>query len=378
MVATLDALLTGVGFRTARYTSPHLVDFGERMLVGGRPVPSEFVASWVTRWTPEIERIGATFFEATTCMAFDWFARAEADVAVIEVGLGGRLDATNVVMPEAACVVSLALEHQQFLGDTLEEIAYEKAGIFKPGKPALIGEPDERLSALLSAHARELGASPVHAIGDAPVIQDVRVTERGTSFTLDVVSFGDRSRTPRVLQTSLIGAHQARNAALAIMMLESAGSRYHGAAADAERSLDAVTLPGRFDRRAGFIFDVAHNPASARALAETLDAVRPAQPVVALVGVLGDKDWRSMLDTLAPHVGRFVLTSAPSVPRERAWSPSEASEYIGARGIEARAEPNFAVALRRAGEGAGTVLVAGSFHTVGDAMVGLQLSPYAE
>ncbi len=137
------------------------MDFRERFLVNGRPVDEQFVVDFIQRWTPTVERIGATFFEATTAMAFDLFAREEVDAAVIETGLGGRLDSTNVLRPLASGVTSIGIDHTEYLGDTREEIAAEKAGIFKRGVPAVIGERDPTIRSLLADFATEHEASRI-------------------------------------------------------------------------------------------------------------------------------------------------------------------------------------------------------------------------
>lgn len=371
VVATLDALLDAAGWRVGRYTSPHLVDFRERIVVAGEPVAASEITAWVARWTPEVERLGATFFEATTTMAFDLFARAGVDVAVVEVGLGGRLDSTNVVDPAAAAVISIGLDHTQYLGDTVERIAHEKAGIFKASRPAVIGEGNPSIRALLESLAADAGAAPVLAIAGARAPRDVRVTADGTSFSLTVGARERRLRTP------LVGEHQATNAAIALAMLEAAGAPFDAALEGAERAIADVRLPGRFQRIGPWIFDVAHNPASAAVLAATLDAVAPARPLTALVSVLDDKDWRGILDSVGERAERLVLTDAPTAPASRAWKLGEALAYAASRGLAAEAEPDFDRALALARDGAATTLVTGSFHTVGDAMARLQLSPLA-
>lgn len=371
VVATLNALLDAAGWRVGRYTSPHLVDFRERIVVAGEPVAASEITAWVARWTPEVERLGATFFEATTTMAFDLFARAGVDVAVVEVGLGGRLDSTNVVDPAAAAVISIGLDHTQYLGDTVERIAHEKAGIFKASRPAVIGEGNPSIRALLESLAADAGAAPVLAIAGARAPRDVRVTADGTSFSLTVGARERRLRTP------LVGEHQATNAAIALAMLEAAGAPFDAALEGAERAIADVRLPGRFQRIGPWIFDVAHNPASAAVLAATLDAVAPARPLTALVSVLDDKDWRGILDSVGERAERLVLTDAPTAPASRAWKLGEALAYAASRGLAAEAEPDFDRALALARDGAATTLVTGSFHTVGDAMARLQLSPLA-
>ena len=282
VVATLDALLRARGMRVGRYTSPHLIDFRERIAVNGVPIREDDVVSFIERWTPDVERLGATFFEATTAMAFDHFVHQGVDVAVIEVGLGGRLDSTNVITPVAAGISSIGLDHVQFLGDTLEQIAAEKAGIFKPGVPAIIGETDPALREFLAARARDAGAMPVHVVADEWPVTDVSVALDGTRFTLDRGFGVERLRTP------LIGRHQAMNTATALAMLQSAGAPYEAAATTPGAALSHVAIAGRFQSVGPIIFDVAHNPAGCAVLCETLAAVRPSRPLTCLMTALRD------------------------------------------------------------------------------------------
>jgi dihydrofolate synthase/folylpolyglutamate synthase len=369
VVSTIDALLRARGLRVGRYTSPHLVDFRERICVNGVPISEHEVVEFIDRWTPEVERLGATFFEATTCMAFDHFARERVDVAVIEVGLGGRLDATNVLLPVATGVTSIGLDHQQYLGTTPELIAREKAGIFKPGVPVAIGEQSPEIRSLLVDLAHRAGSSEVLVVGLDWALHDIEVNAHGTSFTLEA------NGRLRRLHTPLVGRYQAANAATALAMLELAGEPWARAASDAESALDRVAVPGRFQWCGDLIFDVAHNPAGVAMLCETLGAVRPPGPISCLLTVLRDKDWQSMMALLAPHVSRFVLTAPPSVPADRAWVLDEAVAYARSHGWAADADADFGHALAAARRGAATTLVTGSFHTVGDAMCCLQVSP---
>jgi dihydrofolate synthase / folylpolyglutamate synthase len=193
----------------------------------------------------------------------------------------------------------------------------------------------------------------------------------GTRFTLRT---GDETRE---LRTPLIGRHQAMNAATALAMLECAGAPYAAAAADPQSALSRVRIAGRFQSVGSIIFDVAHNPAGCAVLCETLQAVRPARPLTCLMTALRDKDWRSMMTTLAPLVDRFVLASPPSVPADRTWTLTEALAFALEHGWNASAEPDFDRALEDARAGDGTTLITGSFHTVGDAMARLQVSPLA-
>ncbi|MFL5575327.1 MAG: bifunctional folylpolyglutamate synthase/dihydrofolate synthase [Gemmatimonadaceae bacterium] len=368
--ATLEALLRRRGLRVGKYTSPHLVDFRERIVVNGRPMDEAGVVAWVERWTPECERLGATFFEATTAMAFDHFAAAGADVAVIETGLGGRLDSTNVIeRPLAAAVTSIGIDHTEYLGDTKEAIAAEKAGIFKAGCPAVVADEDPEIRALLAQLASERGATPVRVVAREREIAEVAVGAWGTRFTLH------RGGEQVALVTPLAGVHQATNAALAVAALDAAGAPYAPSNAELRAGLGDVFLAGRFQRVGRYVFDVAHNPDGAGVLARTLSGLAPDRPVVALLTVLADKDWRGMMRELSAVADRFVLTQAPTAPASRAWHAEEALAFARERGWDAVLEPDFDGALGRAAREGATVLVTGSFHTVGDAMARLQLSP---
>ena len=293
----------------------------------------------------------------------------EVDVALIETGLGGRLDSTNVIDPIAAGVTTIDYDHTEYLGDTLEKIAAEKAGIYKPGRPAIVGESDPALQMVLSEHARKAGAEPIRIVRDDHAISDVEVDASGTSFVVE--RLGARRR----LHTPLAGRHQAQNVAFALTLLDAAGSPYATALDEAASSLANVRVAGRFQREGRYIFDVAHNPEGAEVLAETLAFVAPPKPVVALFAVLAEKDWRSMMRTLAGSVARFVLTTAPSAPSNRVWDLAEVGRFAAGESIAAEVVADFETALARASSEGATTLVTGSFHTVGDAMARLQHSP---
>ena len=369
--ATLEALLAAPGRRVGKFTSPHLVDFRERIVVGGEPIAPDAVVAFVEGHRDAIERTGATFFEASTALAFHHFAADRVDVAVIETGLGGRLDSTNVVQPLVAVVTTIGIDHVEYLGNTVTEIAREKAGIFKPGAPAVIGEPDAAISAQLAAHAAAAGASRVLTLRDRGLPRDVVIGADGTSFTLDWHG------APRRLRTPLIGRHQALNTATALLALEALGAPYDLAEADAASALAAVRVPGRFDRRPPYLFDVAHNPDGAAVLATTIAAVQVERPIATVLAVLADKDWRGMMAALAPVTDRFVLTTAPTAPAGRLWDPGAALAFAEAQGWAAQLVPDFDAALAAGREIGRTVLVTGSFHTVGDALARLQGAPSA-
>ena len=370
--ATLDYLLRAHGYRVGRYTSPHLVDFRERILIDGRPIGEEAVAAWLTDHDALIQELAATFFEATTALAFDWFARERVDVAVIETGLGGRLDSTNVLpRPVATVVTSIGLDHTDILGTSLEQIAAEKAGIFKPGSPAIIGERDPAISRLLVDLARERGSAPILAVGTDWQVSAIEIENGVTSFVLG--AGGDSRR----FQTPLLGEHQAYNTALAIVALLAAGPEWVPSADDTASGLRALRLPGRFQRVGHMVFDVAHNPAGAAVLARTLEQSQIVRPVTTLLAVLSDKDWKGMMRELSRVTDRFILTTAPTAPSNRVWDIDAALAHARGAGFVAEAEQDFARAVESVRRAEGTSVITGSFHTVGDAMACLQVDPLA-
>ena len=365
VVATLSALLEQKGLRVGRYMSPHLVDFRERIVVDGEAVSEEYVCQFLARWSQYAESIGATFFEITTAMAFHYFAIREVSVAVIETGLGGRLDSTNVIDPLASGITSIGLDHQEFLGDTEESIAREKAGILKRGKPGVIGSLSTGARVAVYQVAESNGVTRIIEAERLYPTRDVTVSLQGTSFTMEY----DGRETQ--LTTGLVGTAQAQNASVALSMLRAAKAPWTVNVDEAADILPRVKLPGRFQVVRNFILDVAHNPDGIRSVVGTLELVRPPNPVVAILGVLNDKDWRSMITALAPAVERIVLVAPPSAPPARAWNPEEAETFARSMNIDARVEADFESAIRSATDASGTTLVTGSFHTVGDALIAL-------
>lgn len=371
VVASCDAILRAKGLRVGRYTSPHLIDFRERVLVSGIPITEREVLRFLERTTDLAEKLGATFFELTTALAFGHFSDANVDVAVIETGLGGRLDSTNTLDPEVAVVTSIGLDHTDLLGSSVELIAGEKAGIFKRGVPAVIGETDPGTVKTLKSDALRRGVSSVTVVGDVARVSDVSVAPEGTAFTL--TNSGGEHR----LRTRLIGAHQAWNAAIAMSALEALSETLRPNWTQIARGLDGVSLPGRFQRVGKYLFDVAHNPDAARILAATIASVRLPKPRTAVIAVLRDKDWRGVIEALRPVVDSFIITNAPSAPPEREWNPHEVVAWAKSEGVNATLEAGLDIALTLAAEKSETVVVTGSFHTVGDAMSCLQVSPFA-
>ncbi|MFN8654169.1 MAG: Mur ligase family protein [Gemmatimonadales bacterium] len=351
-VSTLvAAALSAAGFRVGLYTSPHLVSFRERIVVDGAPISEAAVASWTERLLPLIQERQGTFFEVTTAIALADFAARGVDIAVIEVGLGGRLDSTNVLTPLVSAVTKIEKDHMKYLGNTLEAIAVEKAGIAKPEVPFVIGETRPRLIEVLRREARRHRA-------------DVRVLPAGYEWRAAL---------------GLMGPHQRRNAAVAHGILMALPPRYRPARAAIERGFAGARIAGRFDRRGKWLFDVAHNPDGMRALVSAIEAANLPRPVHALVSILGDKAWPDMLVRLDRVIDTGICTIAPTAAGRR-WDlewlrrwlkdptrpPPHAAWHL---------VPEFGAALREVEAGAGTVLVTGSFHTVGDVMAALGMEP---
>jgi dihydrofolate synthase / folylpolyglutamate synthase len=352
VTAMVDAALRAAGYRSARYTSPHLVDITERFVIDGRPISQASLIATIDEVRLVIEQLKRegvleaqpTFFEVTTAIAFEIFRRARVDVAVIEVGLGGRLDATNVVSPVATAITSIAFDHERFLGSTLREIAIEKAGIIKRGVPVVVGPLEHDAAAAIEEVARAQSAGIV------------RASERD----VDGLTIG------------LEGAHQRANAAIAVRLLDILNTLGVPVARTAVAAgLASPGWPGRLDLRRladgrELLLDAAHNPAGAETLASYLgDHFETPPPLV--FAVMRDKDIGGMLDILLPAVGRLVLTRASN---RRSEDPAVIAEYAQARapGMTITVEPSVADALDLAWRTAPRIVVAGSIFLLGDVL----------
>jgi dihydrofolate synthase/folylpolyglutamate synthase len=381
VTAMAHTALVSAGVRAARYTSPHLVDLAERFVVGPAPVAPEALEETANHVLDCADRLQAngtlqappTFFEATTAIAFELFSRAGIEVAVIETGLGGRFDATNVLLPAAGAITSIGFDHQQHLGDTLEAIAFEKAGIIKPGMTLVTGRMPAEARAVIGGVAAERGARVLDVAADTVVRSD---EEEGRT-TMVVTTPGERYGP---LTLALRGAHQVDNALVAIRLLETA--RGAGVRIPAEaimRGLTDVHWPARLEiiRLEGgrrVILDAAHNVEGARALATYLARWHPERPPLVL-GVMRDKDLDGMLGALLPVVSSVTATAAPMA---RAMTAHELAARAQARAAalqdtaDVRAEPDPMRAVDDALARSADVCVAGSIVLAGAVRDGLQ------
>jgi dihydrofolate synthase / folylpolyglutamate synthase len=363
--ALLASMAQAASYRVGLYASPHLENVEERLRIAGRTIEADRFGLLLADLVDLSERETGdlpTYFEAVTLAAFRWFAEEAVDLAVVEVGLGGRLDATNLCDPILSLITPIGFDHREYLGDTLAAIAREKAGILRRDRPALAWIEDAEPADSVREAAAEIGADLRFAL------DEVRIEE------IDFMGWeGQRIQlaTPvrrYDLQIALLGAHQAKNLGLAVRAAETLAALGFGkigpyaiaqgaAACRWPGRLEPIAIPG--GRRV--LLDAAHNAAGAAVLAEFLDRLN--QPVDLLFGVLADKDYVEMLALLAPRAQRVVLTT-PASPRAK--DPAELASLLGDReGV--LVEPDPAQALERALALGGEILVVcGSIYLVGE------------
>jgi dihydrofolate synthase/folylpolyglutamate synthase len=336
--AILESIYRHAGLKTGLYTSPHLVSFAERIQVNRQLIPESDVARLTERMRDLLgqfpEGQHATFFEVVTVMALCWFAEQKCDLVIWETGLGGRLDATNIVTPLASVITNIQHDHQKWLGHTLAEIAREKAGIIKPGVPVCTAVESEEAW-------REI--SDIAARQNAPIF---------------------RLLNPESIKLPLAGAHQQRNAGLALSVVRSLPIAVSEQAI--REGLARVHWPGRFDIRGRFILDGAHNPEGAAALRETLQQLFPNRRPAFIIGILADKDIPAIFRELAPVAGRVF--TVPVNSNRSADAQLLAREFKAlAPQIDVQAVRFFADAIHRTHLEPLTVIT-GSLHFIGEAM----------
>ena len=357
--AFLEQILLESGYRVGLYTSPHLLKYNERVRIGGQDCDD---ASLVAGFEAVEQARGGTpltYFEYATLGALAVFATRKVDAAVLEVGLGGRLDAVNIVDAAVSIVVSVDLDHQAYLGNDRESIGFEKAGIFREGRPAIYGDmdPPQRLV----DHAREIGAHRM-VLG-----RDFRYDAHERQW-----DFVDRRGPKRALpMPALRGRWQLKNASAALAALDEVADRLPVSLGEVKRGLMTVRLTGRLQTipgRPSIVLDVAHNPQAARALADGLGDMGFAERTFAVFGILADKDAGGVIDAMKGRVDRWYVASPES---ERAARADDVAKLLEARGAEARRFATIGAALDSARSEAGPndrIAVFGSFYTVAEAL----------
>ncbi|WP_028602379.1 bifunctional tetrahydrofolate synthase/dihydrofolate synthase [Ottowia thiooxydans] len=361
--AMLESVLERAGWRTGVFTSPHLVHFEERCRLHGEPIKAEALIASFERVESARGEITLSYFEFTTLAILHALASAGLDAVILEVGLGGRLDAVNIIDTDCAIITSIDIDHAELLGDTREKIGAEKAGILRTGRPAIISDPVPPQSVI--DRAREIGA-------------DLWLLGRDFNYNGDPQQWGWAGRGRRyagMAYPALRGANQLLNASGVLAAVEAMRSRLPVTAQAVRSGLALVQLPGRFQVVPGqpaLVLDVAHNPHSVAALALNLDAMGFFPTTHAVFGAMADKDLAPMLERMDPIIDRWYFTDLPT-PRAAAGSALQAAWQNMTRRKDASAsvyaDPQSALqAAAGASTPADRIVVFGSFYTVGDVL----------
>lgn len=356
--AMVSAILTQAGLKTGLYTSPHLWQFGERFQVDGTPIPGETLADIAAQVLEAAE--DETEFELMTAVAMVYFAQAGCDIVVLETGLGGRLDSTNIIdAPETAVITNIGLEHTELLGNTLEKIAAEKAGIIKPGCEVVLYHQSRGVEDVAAQVCRERGASLT--VTDPDAMETI-------SFGLEGQCFTYQGKGP--YRIPLLGEYQRYNAAVALETAAALVRRGWNISDQAvAQGLANTVWPARLElvrRNPDVILDGGHNPQCMQALAVALKKLYPGKKLIFLTGVLADKDYPAMIGEVLP-LAREFFTITPDSPR--AMQAGELADYLSGLGAKACPCGNIAEGLHRAMDAAGAedvVCACGSLYMIGE------------
>jgi len=403
--ATLASILRASGLQTALYTSPHLIRLNERVRIDEKEIGDDDFASLhgeVDRIAESLVENGSlpwhpSFFEMMTAIAFVYFAREKVDLAVLEVGMGGRLDATNVVEPRVSVITDISLDHQKFLGNTVSEIAREKAGIIRPGGAVVTLPQQPEANDVIGNTILALGARPVIAVpyvppvspesavylaktANQPTAEDAESAEKtgGTIYRYPLQVMGEQI----LIETPLLGRHQLRNVALAIAAAVELSEQGFGAVTPKtiERGIRETRWPGRFQVIPGrrnwpeIVLDVAHNPAGTWALRSALSERYEGRSLILVFGALRDKAISEMAEILFP-LADCVIATRPNNPR--AAGPEEIQRMASRTGTIVEGEEDVTIALNRArslANDATVLVITGSIYLVGEAMQALSLA----
>ncbi|HSB30937.1 MAG TPA: folylpolyglutamate synthase/dihydrofolate synthase family protein [Candidatus Sulfobium mesophilum] len=366
--AMIASILKTAGLRTGLFSSPHLVSFTERIRINGEEISESDVISLAEEVRAAAERtedFSPTFFEVVTTMAFLHFRKMGVEWAVIETGLGGRLDATNIIIPEVSVITRIGLDHCEFLGKTLAEIASEKTGIIKTGVPVVSALQEAAAIKVIEKASKERG-SMLYTYGESFMAEVV-------SESLDGISFSYRGEGRyEDLDVPLAGRYQADNASMAMKTVEILMAKYPRMKCDIRSGLSTVQWPGRLEiinDEPPVLIDGAHNPQAAIALSEYLGktALKKYKRIILVAGVMGDKDVEGILDPLLPVASKILFT-APAYGRSAL--PERLAALATAKGYESIVVSNVAEAVKKAEElciPGDLIVITGSFYTIGEA-----------
>jgi dihydrofolate synthase / folylpolyglutamate synthase len=360
------------GYKVGLYTSPHLRDYEERIQINRQPIPRAVFVDLVDELKPYIDAVpGLNTFEISTALALLYFAREAVDIAVIEVGLGGRLDATNVIMPRVAVITALYLEHTYILGNRIQAIAFEKAGIIKPGIPVVLSPQHPAALKVVTKIAAKRQA-PLIRMGQDYQIKSLESSLSGQTFSLQALDNGEQI----TLEINLLGQHQIENASTAYMTLETLRHQGFPVSPTAIRTgFSQAEWPARFEvlhREPPLIIDSAHNPDSAQKMRETVAEYFPGKSIILIIGVSNDKDISGMLEALLPVTQQIICTKST---HPRAMDPEELKKMALPGGCPVRAIEDVDVALRTAldtAHGDEVILVTGSIFVAATARIAWQ------
>ena len=359
--AILERILLESGYRVGLYTSPHIARYNERVRIQGEEASDDVLAAAFERVEQARGDVPLTYFEFGTLAAFAVFADANLDAVILEVGLGGRLDAVNVIDADVCAVVTVDLDHQAFLGNDRESIGFEKAGIYRQGRPAIFGDADPPQR--LVQHAQSIGAD-LMLLG-----RDFRYEahERQWNF------IGRRGAKRALPIPALRGRWQLKNASVALAALDELSEKLPISLGEVKRALAIVTLPGRLQvipGRPSIVLDVAHNPQAARSLSLGLGDMAFAPRTIAVFAILADKDMGGVIDAMRDRIDAWYVSAAQA---ERAASAQQVVEALAKRGLGDRARTFVTVSAaletaRREAQPDDRIVVFGSFYTVAEAL----------
>ncbi|MCK8824429.1 bifunctional folylpolyglutamate synthase/dihydrofolate synthase [Fuchsiella alkaliacetigena] len=365
----ISSILSKAGYKVGTYNSPEIVSFYERMRINGEYMEPEALERLTSEIKPYLKRIEdqglehPTFFEVVTAIALKYFAEQEVEIVVLEVGLGGKLDATNVVNGLIAAITNISLEHTEYLGDTIEEVAIEKGGIIKEGSKVVTGVKDKKALAKLKEICKEREAELIEA-SKALKVERLDRSLAGQSFKVQ------SQQMVAQVQIPLLGKYQRQNLNLALAVIEALPAKYEIEWSAIEEGLKVVEWPGRLEllgEKPLIILDGAHNSAGIRELRKVIEEDLDYQSLILVLSILGDKDVEEMLEIITPIADQIIITQNTN---ERVAAPEQVAKLLAAKGIEVQVIPEVEAAVKEALKLAAAedlVSISGSLYTVAEA-----------
>lgn len=369
VAAMLEAVLRASGLKTGLFTSPHLSKYSERIRINGEPIPDFYVEGFIKKTEPILDRMDSTGmgrpteFELLTALAFDWFTKSGVDIGIIEVGLGGRLDSTNCITPLVSVITSISIDHTNILGKSLGKIAYEKAGIIKPGVPVVSAGQDDSALKVIEDKAAAMG-SLLYLYGNDFNSREKRLLSDGQVIDIDGISMAYEDAF-----VPFLGRHQQENAALAVAAAEIlASSGYDICPEHILQGIKTARWPGRAEvlcKNPTVIIDGAHNQSGVKALVSTLEDFFPGRRRIMVAGMLKDKDWVAMINDLAERADVLIATAPYS---HRGLDPKLLALEVEKMGVKTSLEPDPEEAVKTAlkiADKQDVVCITGSLYLIG-------------